>query len=292
MNQPPTQLIIEPGEGPRPLREIGRGGEGCVLEILGCDTVLLKWYQRELTDERRRRLAAALAVGADPARAARHPGVCWPLSVVLDTAGRDAGCLIDRAPAGSVDLSWLASERMRSAKGLSHDRRIRVAVVRAVARIVAGLHADGWVIGDLRRANVMIRLTGPSPAVRLIDSDSLWRASHACRTRIATSEASDGCAAPEVLRGEVVASQLADRWALATLIFMTLREGAHPLAVAGAQHATYDAAVLSGAPPPALFSRLPVAFAELCEKTFIDGYDAPAERPCAAAWDARLAGLH
>jgi DNA-binding helix-hairpin-helix protein with protein kinase domain len=289
--RPPAALAFHDDEEPAALLEIANGNNALVLSIAGRFDAVLKWYRQELTAGKRRRLRDALAVGQDPAVALRHPGVCWPIGTVNAADGRMAGCLMRRATPGSVELAWLSTVDGRREKRLPDAPAARVDAARDVAGIVAGLHEDHWIVGDLRRGNVMVNLRpGRRRSVEMVDSDSFWRADVARRGLGGRTQYADGCAAPEILRDGRPPSELTDRWALAVLVFQVLNEARHPLGRPGGGP-TLDAVVIAAPPSPGAFDGFPDPLDRLFRRAFATGYDAPELRQTAEEWCVGLNAL-
>lgn len=171
-------------------RELGRGGQGQVVEVPGAGLVA-KWYLRpdDLDPAALTRLVAWRRSLPAAQRDAVDLVACWPRAVLLRD-GRAAGVLLPRAPSafadtvrlpsgGSVpvlrELQYLvadeASLARRGRAAVDHGGRLRV--LAALAESVALLHQRGVVVGDLSVKNVLWSLTADRAGTYLLDCDAL-----------------------------------------------------------------------------------------------------------------------
>ncbi|MBS0602399.1 MAG: protein kinase [Proteobacteria bacterium] len=99
----------------------------------------------------------------------------------------------------------------------------RLALLRELARTLAGLHARGLAYGDLSPANVFVSQSVGHHQLWLIDCDNLCVSERAGHGHVHTP----GYGAPEVVRGESGVNSLSDAWAFAVIAFELLTH-AHP----------------------------------------------------------------
>lgn len=256
------------------------GGYGSVCRT-DRDDLLYKHFHAPLSPALDRRLAAVLA----HASAVEHPGVCWPVAAVRHPSGAVLGCLVVRARGRTVPLTDLAVRSRREAAGLPGHPAFRAAAGATVAAIVARLHRGGWVIGDLRRENVVVAGT-PSTLdrIRLVDTDGLWAPGLVDGAGPTSSAFGAGGGAPELLHGTAGPSVEADRWALAVLVYETLSAGCHPFSTTGRSHLGLNAAIRAGETTRLVLEHLPAEVRGPMRRALHDGHRDPSARPGAEVW--------
>ncbi len=99
----------------------------------------------------------------------------------------------------------------------------RLALLRELARTLAGLHARGFAYGDLSPVNVFVSQSVEHHQVWLIDCDNLCATERLGHGHVHTP----GYAAPEVVRGERGVNSLTDAWSFA-VIALELVSHCHP----------------------------------------------------------------
>ncbi|HEU5470195.1 MAG TPA: hypothetical protein VFV67_06040 [Actinophytocola sp.] len=192
-----TQPLAIDGAGLRAGAELGRGGQGRVVEVLGGagrpagEPLVAKWYlpSVDLDAAALTRLVAWRRSLADADRSTVDDIAAWPRAVLL-RHGRAAGVLLPRVPprfsipvrlpsgsAGQVlsELQFLiAGPDLLTRRGIPDlDRPVRLRVLARFAAAVAVLHNHGVVLGDLSVKNVLWSVAGGEPAVYLLDCDAL-----------------------------------------------------------------------------------------------------------------------
>jgi DNA-binding helix-hairpin-helix protein with protein kinase domain len=218
-----------------------------------------------------------------------RPWCAWPLLPLFDALkGTLAGVLMPDLGAGLRRIDELPYEPAR-----------RASVCADVADLVAVLHSDQVVLGDLVRQNVLFRVADFTPAIA--DGDG-WQP-------VGTDTAvpvTPSARAPELLRGEVAPTVASDDWALAVLIIETLT-GVHPFAGVVDGYPAADGyttnilhgfSTLAGTPglrlPPDVADithYLPPGLLNLARQTVVDGHSDPSVRVPAWRWATELRSL-
>lgn len=200
-------------------KRLGRGGEGAVHLIANAPGYAVKVYH-EYDARRSARLSAALRT--DYAHSV--PAVAWPRRLVMDQEGRKVGFIMEAYPdARPVHDLYTPLSRRIHFPNVGWPFLVRAAL--NLARVVARLHADGIVIGDLNHSSVMVL---PVATVRLVDADSFPHPPD-CVCLVGT---------PEYLPAELQRADLAvarrrprhDVFALSVLVYQLLFDGRHPFA--------------------------------------------------------------
>ncbi len=270
---------------------IGRGGEGCVYALPGNPQLALKLYHHP---DAEREAKIRDIVKAQLGRSC--PQVAFPLDLVHFGDGRFAGFIMPRAT-GHHPIHELIAPRSRRQMFPDADWRFLVRVALNVARIVAGVHGAGVVIGDINSAGFLV---SRDALVTLIDADSFQVGAHRCRVGM-----------PEYTPPEIQGTRFedADRTAdhdgfgLAILLFQILALGRHPYAgVLAGRPLAIDAAIAKGrfayslirevgtSPPPGTLrlTDLPAGIRLLFERAFAPSGGA---RPTAQEWTRELSLL-
>lgn len=200
-------------------RRLGRGGEGAVYMVANAHRLALKLYHDDPTG-RAERLEALIRM----ARSNPSPAVAWPRQRVFDLNRATAGFLMEAYPdARPVHELYTPLSRRTFFPSANDAFLARVAL--NLARVVARLHADGFVIGDLNHSSVLVV---PDATVRVVDVDSFPLApDFICRV-----------GTPEYMPAELQGADLGsvgrkahhDVFALSVLIFQLLFAGRHPFA--------------------------------------------------------------
>lgn len=211
-------------------RELGRGGEGAVFEVVGTPDVVAKIYHRQVTAEKQKKLAIMAGLTTLPLLEI----AAWPTGV-LYRKNSLAGILLPRVT-GFKDIHILYSPAHRKADFPKADWAFLVHTARNVAEAFATIHRHGHVIGDVNQGNVVV---SAKATIKFIDCDS-FQISHngssfLCEVGVAHFT-------PPELQGRsfqgILRSQNHDNFGLAALIFHLLFMGRHPFA--GRYHGSGD----------------------------------------------------
>lgn len=204
-------------------RELGRGGEGAVFDVVGRPEYVAKVYHEALTGERANKLAAMVKTCDDGlVRIA-----AWPRSLIF----RDSG----RSPAGFVMPRLTSSKALHHLYGPRHRKQdfpkaswaFLVHVARNVAAAFYVIHARGHVVGDVNPNVVFVAENG---VVRLIDCDSFQIVSD--QKRYLCEVGVPIFTPPELQSLTTYKGQVRtpnhDNFGLALLVFHLLMMGRHP----------------------------------------------------------------
>nr|WP_319539944.1 hypothetical protein [uncultured Methanospirillum sp.] len=281
------------------------GGEGEIYFLAGDDSRCAKIFHphrrtQEIDDKIRTMVAS-------PPDNELLQFLTWPLKPLTDLprGGRIIGYIMRRIPEEFRSVHLWYDEPQETGRRNPHGR---IAASLQLARLVAGVHKAGHVIGDLRENNLLINNRGE---LVLIDTDS-FQISDKNRRRIFWSRVGTGeYLPPEHLDGSFAESgcdrRYGDHFALAVLIFRFMMDGVHPFQAKGPlvrdAPATTDKILLgyyafesrmNGISPPDYappYSSLPSHVRTLFKETFVSGLRSPHIRPGAARWETVLSSL-
>lgn len=206
---------------------IGRGGEGTVYTVANAERLALKIYHEHgvAREDHIQSLIDATRSGASAA-------VAWPKRRVLDPSKATVGFLMEAfCDARPIHELYTPFSR-RTCFPAANSAFLRRTALN-LARVVARVHDDGFVIGDLNHSSVLVL---PNATVRLVDADSFPLAPNFI-CRVGTPEYM-----PFELQGAdlnlVPRSPRHDVFALSVLIYQLLFDGRHPFAGYGGRPKT------------------------------------------------------
>ena len=254
-----------------------------------------------------RKLSVMLAHPPEGATFEGHVNLAWPTAEVRNGAGVVVGFrmpAVDLQRSLPVFTAYNPDARRERLAGISWRHLVRTS--RNLAAVVAALHRAGYVVGDLNESNVLVDRRA---LVTILDCDSIQVSDPA------TGEVHHcGVARPEFLAPELAGRDLSttarrlssDRFALAVMIFLLLREGVHPYA--GIWRGRGEPPDLSArmrgrrfphvpftrvSPPPGSLRLrgLGVRFRLLFLRAFVMGPWIKSARPSASTWEGALAAL-
>ncbi|MEZ0107700.1 DNA-binding helix-hairpin-helix protein with protein kinase domain [Catenulispora sp. EB89] len=225
---------------------------------------------------------------------ATPPRAAWPLVRIATRNGRVVGFLMTDLTAWYHSFDVFFSPQSRHAAFPGITWALAVAAARDLSALVADLHAENYVIGDLKAGNLWLNTEG---GVAISDADSFQftdgEAFFACRVR------SDGYIAPELTASpDRLPDEHTDTFALGVLVHQLLMCGAHPFAGVGpdgdyrglddnaARRRTrlLDPASVRVAPGTPPLSALPRPVRDLMKRCFDPGSGGPRSRPTAREW--------
>jgi DNA-binding helix-hairpin-helix protein with protein kinase domain len=281
------------------------GGEGVVYEIEGRPGLVAKLLLRNQdTAITHRRLTSLVRQGRSPRTAALLAAnmrrAAWPIAVITTVDRKISGYVMPDLEPQFRTLDCLLSAEIRQECFPAATWATSLAAAASLARLVADLHAAGYVIGDMKRENLWSDEHG-NVAVSDVDSFQFTDAAlfFACTSR------TPGYTAPEGI--DVAGSRLdesSDDFVLAVLVYQLLMAGMHPFfgqPADGSPYVSFDDNVMRGrarlvrpgsvlVPPgsPPL-SVLPVSLQHYFLLCFDDrGRQERARRPSARDWLRRL----
>ena len=287
---------------------LGRGGEAQVYPIVGVPNRVAKIYAPgKATQERAHKLAVMLANPPEtPQSLSGHVPLAWPRSLLTRTDDADAvvGFLMPRAHAVAQVIDYYNPQQRLKFCPL-FDYRYLLRTARNLAATTRTVHAQGYVIGDLKHSNVLVTATA---LVTLVDIDS-FQVRDPQTGRIYPCQVGTPDYTPAERRydlsSDVPLTPEHDLFALAVLIFQLLMEGTHPFAGVytgegeppsfeeriAAGHFPYGANTGPFRPgrrttPP--FEILPPTLQALFLRCFEAGHADPTARPDARTWQAAL----
>ncbi|WP_405652098.1 protein kinase domain-containing protein [Streptomyces sp. RK9] len=301
-------LTVVSGHGHawRLTEQIGSGSEGFVYGVDDARPLVAKLVPDPPDPEAyRRRVARLVRQRREPRTVGLLSGtpvrLAWPLvpvrTAIGDAADRVDGYVMPDMRHAYQPFSHLLSTSARRAflPRATWATALRAAL--ALARLLGELHAEGYVVGDLKTDNLWVDEGG---RVGMADVDS-WQFTDG-RELFPGRMRTPGYTAPERLGTATAAppDTTSDDFALAVLVHQLLLAGLHPFAghpADGGDYRSYDDNVLHGrcrivdrtsvllprSVPPA--DLLPRRLTELFRRAFTD----PAHRPTATAWAEALA---
>ncbi len=285
--------------------ELGRGGEGTVLEVRGDPTRCIKLYSGQTAATALGKLSVMIArPPLDPTLGtSRHHSIAWPEQLLFKAPGQTvfAGFLMPRVD-GKVfrtALSYLSPESRVKDLGGAFNWKYLYTAATNIASSVGALHEKGYCIGDLNESNLLI---APNALITIIDCDSFQVPDPATGTIYRCRVGKPEYTAPELQGryGEIDRTLATDRFALGVLLFQLLMEGTHPYQARG--EAVEDlpssqqkiskglfpyARGVRGVSPPAFappFDVLDPSLRKLFLRCFEEGHGDPAARPSAQEW--------
>lgn len=214
-------------------KEIGRGGEGIVSEVVGKLGLVAKHYVRALSPDKQQKLRSMISIGDGKLREV----TAWPLDTLHSHAGGPVCGFMMPHIANRIPIHELYSPNSRKQKYPDLGWNFLVYAARNIAFAFDIIHQNGIVVGDVNYNLVMI---GSDCHVRLIDCDSF-------QLTIGPTTYTCDVGVPEYTAPELQGASFAgktrtvnhDLFGMAVLIFQTLMLGRHPFA------GVYEAADLS-----------------------------------------------
>ena len=202
--------------------EIGRGGEGTVLDIVENKSIVVKLYTEPLEkDKIEKLLYMATIKDVEILKLA-----AWPLDLVKNDNAIICGFIMKKLE-GFMPLHMLFSPMNRKKIFPDKGYNFLIHVARNLASAFHRIHSLGIVIGDVNEANILVNQNG---LISLIDCDSFQIKNHniyhLCEVGVPRYTS------PELLNIGSFANQVRtvqmDSFSLATLIFQLLFFGRAP----------------------------------------------------------------
>jgi hypothetical protein len=224
--------------------------------------------------------------------------LAWPLAIARDNRGKFVGFAMPAIEIKhTIELEYMLNDRQAQRFGLRHDLGAKLTLAHNLAAVVAGIHAQGHAIVDLKPLNLMFYKQDLFMAV--LDCDGFC-INMPGGTRDAP-QVTPGYIAPEYTAAAITLPEYQDRFALAVIIFQLLNFGIHPYAgvakrnpisseqqdkIAAGLYAygVYPHTVISPVPASA-HEALPAELRGLFDRAF-GSY--PSLRPGAAEWAGAL----
>jgi hypothetical protein len=169
--------------------ELGSGGQGRVLSVLGHPGLVFKQYKVPGADPAAlKQLVDMPAQMQQPDRESLYAKTSWPLARVFNK-GTLSGFLMQGIPGDFFGANSAGSTKLRELQYLVYPRKpmwgdivpasgvsaeVRLEVAREFVKLVAMLHSRGLVIGDVSMSNVLwMGADGEVVTIFLIDCDGI-----------------------------------------------------------------------------------------------------------------------
>jgi DNA-binding helix-hairpin-helix protein with protein kinase domain len=296
------QLFEQSGRPVQLGRQLGRGGEGAVFEVIGRPESVAKLYHQPADQTKAQKLLCmALKTTVELTRLA-----AWPTSVLFDQSRIPRGIVMPLMT-GAKEIHVLYSPAHRRTHFPKADWHFLVRAARNCAASFSILHAADVVVGDVNQGNILV---DAQALVRLIDCDSFQLTAqgkvYRCTVGVShfTPPELQSCRFENVDR-----TQNHDSFGLAVILFHLLFMGRHPFAgryTGPGEMPTIEAAIsqhrfafganaqryqLSPPPGSPTLTIVPPGLATLFERSFAPGSERQGARPKASEWVAALEGL-
>ncbi|WP_431269276.1 helix-hairpin-helix domain-containing protein [Dankookia sp. P2] len=205
-------------------KELGRGGEGAVFDVVGQPDAVAKVYLKPPSAQH----AAKLSAMARMATPSLLKIAAWPTGTLQDPSGKVAGFTMPKV-GGHEPVFKLYGPKLRLQEFPTADWRFLIHAAANAARSFSTVHAAGLVIGDVNHGNLVV---GQDATVRMIDCDSFQviqgSSTWFCEVGVGTHQ-------PPEMQGRasyagVVRTPNQDSFGLAVIVFQLLCIARHPFA--------------------------------------------------------------
>jgi serine/threonine protein kinase len=276
------------------------GGEGAVYQVPGDSKRLIKRYHTRVNDKHIEKLETMLAYPPeDRMRNKGHASIAWPEDLVVSLGeDRVVGFTMPRLQDGHpISVLYFLDQRQKLFPDFTYGSLCRVA--RNLTSAVWAVHEAGYVIGDVKDANMLVT---DKALVTLVDTDSFQIRHPETNEVYKCPVRTPGFTPPELLGNKRVPSELLpahDLFVIGILLFQLLMEGRPPFACAFHNEddpPNYNECLRRGyfpygpqathLPPPSAppFAMLPPAVQDLFIRCLVNGHSNPAQRPDAGTW--------
>ena len=275
-------------------KPLASGGEGSVFETSRPGT-LAKLFHRPMPSHFQK---LGIMLSHPPKRTGdprQHCSLAWPIDLLVKPSGALCGFLMPKIKGGAPLLRVCNTQSRRQFAPGFNWRYLHAAALN-FALCMRSLHAQGYIVGDIRTENVLVN---PCGLVTLIDLDSIQVKEPRSGRLFVCTVGTEGFTPPELLQTSVdfsitPRSEVHDRFGMAVVIHYLLL-GYHPFQFqwSGAGEAPAlnqiigrggwksrrsggDRAVSLGILHPTLRAQF--------TRCFEKGHSAPAQRPSAQEW--------
>ncbi len=209
-------------------KELGRGGEGSVYEVVSSPSQVAKVYHKPPSAEKQRKLSFMSASSDE--KLLKH--LAWPQETIHRSKnGPVIGFLMPKVQSKApIHMVYSPAHRRQDYPNAAWDFLVYVA--RNVAACFETVHSHGHVVGDVNQSGVLV---GTDSKVVLIDSDSFQitdgKATYFCEVGVSHFTPPE----LQMLTSFAGVRRLPnhDNFGLALLIFHTLFGGRHPYSGVG-----------------------------------------------------------
>lgn len=273
----------------------GTGGQGAVYEVKGEPQTLAKIYKTP-TQQFAEKLKFMVAHPPALVKDQGHQTVAWPFDLLQDPSGQTVGFLMPKASGmrSLIDV-YTPATRHKVCPHFNYLYLHRTA--RNLALAFHSLHSAGYVVGDVKEANVLV---STSALVTVVDADSFQVCSPNAvfYCPVVTPEYTP----PEFLSKDPLHNKRLpshDLFGLSVLIYMLIMEGVHPFAgvfqgrgeppdtmtrIASGDFAYAPRSRVRPSPLSLPLRVLPPPIQRLFMRCFCDGHSNPSLRPSAREW--------
>ena len=220
----PSRLLDAQGNPIALGKELGRGGEGAVFDVIGQPDAVAKVYLKPPSAQHAAKLSAMARMATPPLLNI----AAWPTGTLQDPSGTVAGFMMPKV-GGHEPVFKLYGPKLRLQEFPTADWRFLIHAAANAARSFSTVHAAGLVIGDVNHGNLVV---GQDATVRMIDCDSFQviqgSSTWFCEVGVGTHQ-------PPEMQGRasyagVVRTPNQDSFGLAVIIFQLLCIARHPFA--------------------------------------------------------------
>ncbi len=216
------QMIDDKGRPVTLGRELGRGGEGTVYDVVGRPDRVAKIYTKTMPPD----LADKLGAMAKMASASLLRIAALPTDVLRHPSGSLAGFIMPKV-AGHEPVFKVYGPKLRLKEFPTADWRFLIHVASNTARAFATVHAASLVVGDVNHGNLVVN---QDATVRMIDCDSFQLTQRGktwfCEVGVETHQP------PEMQNRDsyrgILRTTNNDNFGLAVIIFQLLCVARHP----------------------------------------------------------------
>ena len=148
---------------------IGRGGEGAVYRTSQAGWVAKVYHRDKMYPDTFAKLDIMIRNPPDEAHKHKNkPSLAWPASVLLDSSNKPCGFVMLGIDQG-IELHHIYNPVLRKKHAPQFTWYHLLHTAQNLCSIVQSIHQKGYVIGDAKQSNILIR---PDTTVALIDTDS------------------------------------------------------------------------------------------------------------------------